>query len=141
VALGRTAIGLLAGYVVVLAIIFLRPPTPPAGNYCERGGDRGTYEHNCLAISGTKPDMDRDTIGKVEWRTWPPHAPERNDLAMRRGGKAERGVRYDLFLPDGTQPVGFMDHDGGWVILSFKEDPSKKYWMKTDQPTWSSWAE
>jgi hypothetical protein len=60
---------------------------------------------------------------------------------MRRHGKAEHGYRYDLFVPGEHEPVGSLDDDGNWVHLRFVSNPSKEYWLKTDQPTFSSWAE
>jgi hypothetical protein len=142
--LGRIAIALLASYVVVLGIVFLHPPAPPSGNYDEREHREHTYDHNRLEITLLdKPDTNPKTIGKVRWWTSPEHPPERSELSMRRGGKSPESdaVRYDLYVPGGTQPVGWIDHSGSWVILRFVEDPSKTYWMKSDQPSFSSWAE
>jgi hypothetical protein len=141
--LGRLGIGSLLGYVVVVGFLFLRPPAPPSGNFCERqeGSREHVYDHNCINVAIGQRDMDSSTIGQVDWYTSPPHAPELSRLSMRRHGKAERGFRYDLFLPDKLEPVGSMDHDGGWIILRFASNPSREHWMKTDQPTFSSWAE
>jgi hypothetical protein len=138
--LGRLGVGSLLGYVLVAGYLLLRPPALSKGTFCERAETPSEYDHNCVTIDIDKPDLDSDTVGHVFWSTSPPHTLV-SHLSMRRHGKAEHGYRYDLFVPGEHEPVGSLDDDGNWVHLRFVSNPSKEYWLKTDQPTFSSWAE
>ncbi len=140
--LGRLGIGSLLGYLLIAGYLLARPPAPPNGNYCERAeSSQSAYQQNCVNITVGKLAVSAGTVGQVDWYTSPPHDPELSHLSMRRHGKVEHGYRYDLFVPGKLEPVGTMDHDDGWIILRFLGNPSREHALKSDQPTFSSWAE